>query len=95
MFFYCNVGSLPLVLSITLQVLSHVVENYLLALCEGGREKELLKLYEIIDITKMSVNCAAAIFKSLGKVQLDAFVEKFLNAFKARGKFISWNQFLS
>lgn len=58
-------------------------ENYLLALCESNREKELLELLEIVDITKLSPpDCVANIFKSLGRLVLESFAEKFLMAFK-------------
>ncbi|KAB2095947.1 hypothetical protein ES319_A01G075700v1 [Gossypium barbadense] len=53
-------------------------ENYLLALCESGR-KDIMQLLEVIDITKISsVNVAANIFESLGRLSFDSFAEKFL-----------------
>ncbi|KAL5540025.1 hypothetical protein UlMin_043980 [Ulmus minor] len=59
-------------------------ENYLLALCEGDLQKEFLQLLENIDITKFSsVDCVASIFKSLGKLRMEALAEKFLIALKA------------
>ncbi|KAK9269514.1 hypothetical protein L1049_001289 [Liquidambar formosana] len=58
-------------------------ESYLLALCDGGRTKELSQLLEIIDITKVSsVDYVASIFKSLGKQLLESFAEKFISACK-------------
>ncbi|KAK5844681.1 pentatricopeptide repeat-containing protein At4g04790, mitochondrial isoform X1 [Gossypium arboreum] len=53
-------------------------ENYLLALCESGR-KDIMQLLEVIDITRISsVNVAANIFESLGRLSFDSFAEKFL-----------------
>ncbi|XP_062169018.1 pentatricopeptide repeat-containing protein At4g04790, mitochondrial-like isoform X2 [Alnus glutinosa] len=62
---------------------SHLRENYLLALCESDRKEELLQLLEIVDITKLSPpDFVANIFKSLGRLLLESFAEKFLIAFK-------------
>ncbi|EOY12569.1 Tetratricopeptide repeat-like superfamily protein, putative isoform 1 [Theobroma cacao] len=59
-------------------------ENYLLALCESGRKEDLMQLLEIIDIKRISsVNKVANIFKSLGRLSLESFAEKFLLAFKS------------
>lgn len=64
----------------------YIAENYVLALCESGRKEELLKVLEIIDITKVSsVDYVASIFKSLGRLSLASFMEKFVSAFKACG----------
>ncbi|CBI20513.3 unnamed protein product, partial [Vitis vinifera] len=64
----------------------NLTENYVLALCESGRKEELLKVLEIIDITKVSsVDYVASIFKSLGRLSLASFMEKFVSAFKACG----------
>ncbi|XVF03983.1 hypothetical protein REPUB_Repub05bG0041200 [Reevesia pubescens] len=58
-------------------------ENYLLALCESGRNKDLMQLLEVIDVTRISsVNLVANIFQSLGRLSLESFAEKFLLAFK-------------
>ncbi|XWS51936.1 hypothetical protein CRYUN_Cryun11dG0024700 [Craigia yunnanensis] len=58
-------------------------ENYLLALCESGRKKDLMQLLKIIDVTRISsVNQVANIFQSLGRLSLESFAEKFLMAFK-------------
>ncbi|KAA8526940.1 hypothetical protein F0562_008831 [Nyssa sinensis] len=62
---------------------SNFRENYLLALCESDRKKELLQLLDIIDITTFSSpDHVANIFKSLGRHLLESFVEKFISAFK-------------
>lgn len=54
-------------------------ESYLVALCEGNRQKEVLLLLETIDITKVSSpNRVASIFKSLGKLSLESFAKKFI-----------------
>lgn len=58
-------------------------ENYLLALCESDRKKELLQLLEIVDIMKLSSpNSVANIFRSLGRLSLESSAENFLMAFK-------------
>ncbi|KAK4576310.1 hypothetical protein RGQ29_027035 [Quercus rubra] len=58
-------------------------ENYLLALCESDRKKELLQLLEIVDIMKLSPpNSVANIFRSLGRLSLESSAENFLMAFK-------------
>ncbi|XP_040931996.1 pentatricopeptide repeat-containing protein At4g04790, mitochondrial isoform X2 [Gossypium hirsutum] len=57
---------------------SILCKNYLLALCESGR-KDIMQLLEVIDITRISsVNVAANIFESLGRLSFDSFAEKFL-----------------
>ncbi|XP_074290518.1 pentatricopeptide repeat-containing protein At4g04790, mitochondrial-like isoform X2 [Silene latifolia] len=54
-------------------------ENYLLALCERDRKDELLQLLDIIDITRISsVDNVATIFRSIGRLSLDAFAEMFI-----------------
>ncbi|XP_024200345.1 pentatricopeptide repeat-containing protein At4g21880, mitochondrial [Rosa chinensis] len=59
-------------------------ENYLLALCESDRTKEILKLLESMDITKFSSpDFVARIFKCLGRLLLESFAEKVLLEFKA------------
>lgn len=71
-----------------------VAENYLLALWEGGRDKELIELLRTVDFsTFTSTDNLLAIFKSLGKLQWNDVVEKFLLAFKARGMFMCWNAY--
>ena len=51
-----------------------------------------MQLLEIIDVTEFtSMESLEAIFKSLGKLQQEALVEKFLLAFRARGTFMNWN----
>ncbi|KAJ4966309.1 hypothetical protein NE237_018158 [Protea cynaroides] len=60
-----------------------LAENYLLALCENDRLKEVMQLSEVMDITKVSsLHCAASIFKSLGRLLLENLAEKFILAFK-------------
>lgn len=65
-------------------------ENYLLALYECDRKKEVSQLLEIIDITKFSsMHSIARLFEFLGKQLLESLAVKFLVAFKASGKFIA------
>ncbi|CAO2835964.1 unnamed protein product [Amaranthus hypochondriacus] len=52
-------------------------ENYLLALCEKNRKKEVLHVLEIIDITRVSSLYIAGIFQSLGRLSMEASAEKF------------------
>nr|XP_011469580.1 PREDICTED: pentatricopeptide repeat-containing protein At4g21880, mitochondrial-like isoform X2 [Fragaria vesca subsp. vesca] len=59
-------------------------ENYLSVLCESDRTKEILRLLESMDITKLSSpNFVARIFKCLGRLLLESFAEKLLLEFKA------------
>ncbi|GAB4854927.1 hypothetical protein Ancab_023516 [Ancistrocladus abbreviatus] len=60
-------------------------ENYLLALCERDRKKELLKLLENVDVTEASSDNLVSIFKSLGRLSLQSFAEKLILALKAGG----------
>ncbi|XP_058072693.1 pentatricopeptide repeat-containing protein At4g04790, mitochondrial-like isoform X2 [Magnolia sinica] len=56
--------------------------SYLLALCETDKE-ELLQLLEVVDMTKISsMEYVTTIFKSLGRLLLENFAEKFFLAFK-------------
>ncbi|KAI9079185.1 hypothetical protein K1719_038911 [Acacia pycnantha] len=58
-------------------------ESYLLAFCESDWKEGLLQLLEILDITKLSsTESIASIFRSLGRLCLDSYAEKFLSAFK-------------
>lgn len=58
-------------------------ESYLLAFCESDWKEGLLQLLEIIDITKLSsTESIAGIFKSLGRLCLESYAERFLLAFK-------------
>ncbi|KAM7266762.1 hypothetical protein ACFE04_008928 [Oxalis oulophora] len=61
---------------------SKLLENYLLAFCESYRKAELVQLLNAVDITRVSSSCSASIFKALGRLSLDSFVEKFLFALK-------------
>lgn len=62
---------------------SNLRENYLLALCESDRKEEILQLFEIVDITKLSPpDSVANIFRSLGRLLLESSAEKYLMAFK-------------
>lgn len=64
-------------------------ENYLLALCESAREKELMLLLETIDITKVSsADLVVNIFKALGKLSLESFAKKFIMELKTQGNFM-------
>ena len=63
-----------------------LTESYLLAFCESDRKEELLKLLEVLDISKISsFNHVATIFKSLGRTQLQKFAEKFILELKTTG----------
>ncbi|XP_010906370.1 pentatricopeptide repeat-containing protein At4g21880, mitochondrial isoform X2 [Elaeis guineensis] len=63
-----------------------LAESYLLAFCESDRKEELLKLLEVLDISKISsFNHVATIFKSLGRTQLQKFAEKFILELKTTG----------
>ncbi|KAL3508535.1 hypothetical protein ACH5RR_027936 [Cinchona calisaya] len=58
-------------------------QSYLLAFCESDRKKELLLLLETFDITKVSsTEHVVNIFRSLGKLSLETFAERFLLALK-------------
>ncbi|XAR56644.1 hypothetical protein NMG60_11037205 [Bertholletia excelsa] len=60
--------------------------NSLLALLESDRMEELLQLLEIIDITKFSsVDHLINIFRSLGRLSLESFIEKFILELKSSG----------
>lgn len=73
----------------SLTVLTHVAENYLLALCESDRTKEILQLLERMDVTKISsLPFVDSIFRCLGRQLLNSFAEKFLLEFKACGMFM-------
>ncbi|GAV60856.1 PPR domain-containing protein/PPR_2 domain-containing protein [Cephalotus follicularis] len=61
---------------------SNLRANYLLALCESDWKEELLQLLEVTDITTVSSDYVESIFKSLGRLTLESFAEKFLFAFK-------------
>ncbi|KAJ8436220.1 hypothetical protein Cgig2_006907 [Carnegiea gigantea] len=62
---------------------SFLHENYLLALCERDRKKELLPLLETIDITRVSsMDNITCIFKSLGRLSLETFAELFIQLLK-------------
>ncbi|KAL6538409.1 hypothetical protein OROGR_012397 [Orobanche gracilis] len=58
-------------------------ECLLVALCESGRRENILILLESIDITKVSpVASVERVFRSLGKLLLEPFAERFLLALK-------------
>lgn len=61
-------------------------ENYMLALCERDRKKELLELLNVIDITRVSsLDNVACIFRSLGRLSLETFAELFVLVLKDCG----------
>lgn len=65
-------------------------ENYFLALCASDQKEELLKLFEFVDITKVSsVDYVASIFESLGRLSLESVAKKLILACKTSGKFPS------
>ncbi|XP_024437064.1 pentatricopeptide repeat-containing protein At4g21880, mitochondrial isoform X8 [Populus trichocarpa] len=68
----------------TAKVIEKIInENYLLALCESDQKNYLLQLLETVDITKLSLlGNAVSIFKSLGRLSLEYYVEKFLLVLK-------------
>ncbi|KAJ6332820.1 hypothetical protein OIU77_008802 [Salix suchowensis] len=58
-------------------------ENYLLALCECDQKNYLFQLLETVDITTLSsLGNLVSIFKSLGRLSLESYVEKFLLVLK-------------
>jgi hypothetical protein len=62
----------------------------LLALCESDRKEQILQLFDIVDITKLSPpDSVANIFRSLGRLLLESSAEKYLMAFKNCGMFIN------
>ncbi|KAK4286053.1 hypothetical protein QN277_002664 [Acacia crassicarpa] len=62
---------------------SELRENYLLALCESDRKKDILQVLEIVDMKKISsAESKAKIFQSLGRLLLEPIAEKFLWDFK-------------
>ncbi|KAM7504121.1 hypothetical protein LguiB_003025 [Lonicera macranthoides] len=64
---------------------SNLQENYLLALCESAREKELMLLLETIDFTKvLSEDLVVNIFKALGRLSLESFAKKFIMELKTQ-----------
>lgn len=63
-----------------------LAENYLLALCKNDMQKEILQLLELVDVTKVSsLKFLTDIFKSLGRLALESYVEKFILAFRMAG----------
>lgn len=63
-----------------------LAESYLLALCENDMEEELIQLLEAFDVKSVSsLGIASCIFKSIGRLKLEIFFEKFILAFKIRG----------
>ncbi|KAG8365041.1 hypothetical protein BUALT_Bualt18G0061700 [Buddleja alternifolia] len=58
---------------------SYLQESLLLALCESDRKEEFLMLLGTFDITKVqSVASLVCVFRSLGKLLLEPFAERFL-----------------
>ncbi|KAL6543198.1 hypothetical protein OROHE_010718 [Orobanche hederae] len=65
---------------------SYVLECLLMALCESHRRENILMLLESLDITKVSpVASIERVFRSLGKLLLEPFAERFLLALKRSG----------
>ncbi|XP_020593997.1 pentatricopeptide repeat-containing protein At4g04790, mitochondrial isoform X2 [Phalaenopsis equestris] len=63
-----------------------LAESYLLALCENDMEEELIQLLEAFDMGGiLSLELASCISKSIGRLKLENFIEKFILAFKIRG----------
>ncbi|XP_077219866.1 pentatricopeptide repeat-containing protein At4g04790, mitochondrial-like [Tasmannia lanceolata] len=61
----------------------NLAESYLLALCENDREKELLQLLGVVDITRISsVEHLSTIFESLGRLLLENLAEEFILALR-------------
>ncbi|MED6191607.1 hypothetical protein PIB30_001886 [Stylosanthes scabra] len=66
--------------------ISGLRENYLLALCESERKKEILELLEIIDIKKLSsAESVGKVFQALGRHLLEPVAENFLSDFISSG----------
>ncbi|KAL0362267.1 UNVERIFIED_CONTAM: Pentatricopeptide repeat-containing protein, mitochondrial [Sesamum calycinum] len=62
---------------------SYLRECLLVALAEGDRNQEFLMLLETLDITKVtSVASLESIFRSLGKLSLEPYAERFLLVMK-------------
>ncbi|KAM7261672.1 hypothetical protein ACFE04_020749 [Oxalis oulophora] len=62
-------------------------KSKLLAFCESDRKAELLQLLNDVGITRVSSSCSGSIFKALGRLSLDSFVEKFIFSLKTSGMF--------
>uniref|UniRef100_A0A7N0UIU4 Pentatricopeptide repeat-containing protein n=1 Tax=Kalanchoe fedtschenkoi TaxID=63787 RepID=A0A7N0UIU4_KALFE len=63
--------------------LSSIEENYLAALVDRDRKKELISLLEVIDVTKVKLMNLINIFNSLGRLSLESLAEKLIEACKA------------
>ncbi|KAK6132919.1 hypothetical protein DH2020_033303 [Rehmannia glutinosa] len=62
---------------------SYLRECLLMALCESDRREEFLMLLKTLDITKVSpVTSIERVFRSLGKLLLESYAERFLLALK-------------
>ncbi|KAG9454204.1 hypothetical protein H6P81_007108 [Aristolochia fimbriata] len=60
-----------------------LAESYLLAFCESEREKDILKMLEIVDVTKMSSKKSmACVFKSMGRLLLEDQAQELIMALK-------------
>uniref|UniRef100_A0A6V7QU75 PROP1-like PPR domain-containing protein n=1 Tax=Ananas comosus var. bracteatus TaxID=296719 RepID=A0A6V7QU75_ANACO len=63
-----------------------LAESYLLAFCESDRKTELLQFLEVLGIKKISsLKYVKSIFKSLGRLKLESFAERFLLELKVIG----------
>ncbi|KAJ3671360.1 hypothetical protein LUZ60_007439 [Juncus effusus] len=63
-----------------------LAESYLLAFCESDRKKELSQLLEFLEINEVSKpKYVTIIFKSLGRLELEHFAEKFLSEIHKSG----------
>lgn len=63
-----------------------LTESYLLAFCESDRKTELLQFLEVLGIKKISsLKYVKSIFKSLGRLKLESFAERFLLELKVIG----------
>ena len=64
-----------------------VAESYLVALCKGDRQEEVLMLLERIDIKKLSSKeDMETILKSLGRFLLESHAKKFI--LELKGNFV-------
>ncbi|KAK6132956.1 hypothetical protein DH2020_033247 [Rehmannia glutinosa] len=69
---------------------SYLRECLLMALCESDRREEFLMLLKTLDITKVSpVTSIERVFRSLGKLLLESYAERFLLALKRSGTTLS------
>ncbi|AQK68194.1 pentatricopeptide repeat-containing protein At4g04790, mitochondrial [Zea mays] len=63
-----------------------LAESYMLAFAESGRKEDLVALLDLVDLSKVSGSkYITNIFKSLGKLELENYVEKLLERMMSKG----------